>query len=185
MSRRTKLIILALFLVLLAIPTAYLALTWSPDNPLRFRLVSQKISVDDPFKHLSMQVEVQNTESVAIYLNEVEFSARWKPGASGDTVLPVFAQRLLLHESGSPAHWPYIIAPNSSHQFTTGVDGYDEKTVDMDSAEIRYEFRSDSKHCATELYDRIFRHIPESIGQHIPRPSLDNAAAAPLEQPSK
>ena len=40
MSRRAKLLIAALFLVLLGIPVVYAILTWSIDSPLRFRCVA-------------------------------------------------------------------------------------------------------------------------------------------------
>lgn len=48
MRRRTKLIIIAFFLVLLAIPAAYVVLTWHVADPLRFRYVGHTETVMQP-----------------------------------------------------------------------------------------------------------------------------------------
>lgn len=67
MSRRTKLLFLAVFLVLLAIPAAYVALTWHPAFPLRFHLesIDEKLVEDDP-RYRSLRIRVENASSIPI-----------------------------------------------------------------------------------------------------------------------
>jgi hypothetical protein len=68
MSRRTKLIILALFLVLLAIPAACVALTWSPDDTLRFRIDHLvPPSTEHPDAYRKLRVSIENTSSAPVH----------------------------------------------------------------------------------------------------------------------
>ncbi|QIF01954.1 hypothetical protein [Roseimicrobium sp. ORNL1] len=72
MSRRTKLIILALFLVLLAIPAAYVALTWHPQNPLHFHL--ERIHQASELDHKGgrrLRIRVENSSHAEIHLFKV------------------------------------------------------------------------------------------------------------------
>jgi hypothetical protein len=62
MSRRTKLLITALFLVLLAIPVWHLVDTWHPPSPLRFRHVGERL---DEKEHV-LAMEVQNTSHATV-----------------------------------------------------------------------------------------------------------------------
>ncbi|QIF01966.1 hypothetical protein [Roseimicrobium sp. ORNL1] len=95
MSRRTKLIITALFLVLLAIPVVYAVLTWRPQNPLRFRQLGESVLRDETGKvyYSRKLLEVRNI-SVAPVLclsgtyswespeGEGTFFASWSLGGS-------------------------------------------------------------------------------------------------------
>ena len=71
MSRRTKLLIAASFLVLLGIPVVYLVLTWSPVNPLEARLISSPgpASASDSGDGIATPfiIEVKNTSPVPIH----------------------------------------------------------------------------------------------------------------------
>jgi hypothetical protein len=79
MSRRTKLLITALFLVLLAIPIAYVALTWTVKKPLRVRYVGlgePEMSLLSPFNSrrtllVPVQLELENTAFAPIYISQV------------------------------------------------------------------------------------------------------------------
>jgi hypothetical protein len=68
MSRRAKLLLTALFLVLLGIPMVYLFLSWEPENPLRFRLLEEKVVIDPDGKncHAIVRMEVRNTSLAAV-----------------------------------------------------------------------------------------------------------------------
>jgi hypothetical protein len=83
MSRRTKLLITALFLVLLGIPTVYVALTWHAAEPFRFRYLGRGEVVmhpEDPFGDgpnvpmVPIFIEVQNTRSHPVYLGTGELA---------------------------------------------------------------------------------------------------------------
>jgi hypothetical protein len=69
MSRRAKLILLGILLILLAIPTWHVASNWAPANPLRFRLVSRTPLRDkDGFRYERLDFEVLNTTTARRYL---------------------------------------------------------------------------------------------------------------------
>jgi hypothetical protein len=68
MSRRIKLTITAIFLVLLAIPVTYIALTWHPPNPLRFIILEERVEKHQPgdVNYHWMRMELQNTSDVTV-----------------------------------------------------------------------------------------------------------------------
>jgi len=70
MTRRSKLLITALFLVLLGIPIGYVFYGWNIPDPLRFQMVAHKTEpeVPVPVTMHHLQIEVRNTSSVAVYL---------------------------------------------------------------------------------------------------------------------
>jgi hypothetical protein len=70
-SRRAKLLITALFLVLLGIPLVYVISHWHPEDPLRFRLVGSRVEQPDPFgpKFRVLTIEVENTSGITILAN--------------------------------------------------------------------------------------------------------------------
>lgn len=62
MSRRTKLWIAAVFVLLPAGLVVYLALAWSPENPLRFRVTNPLAAgAADPAHSQLVEIEVENT----------------------------------------------------------------------------------------------------------------------------
>ncbi|MEZ0275525.1 MAG: hypothetical protein ACAH88_11530 [Roseimicrobium sp.] len=70
MSRSTKYIIAAVFLVLLSIPVVYVVLTWHPRSPLTFRLVGQEMKTDrDGFPLRVLDIEITNSSEVPISLH--------------------------------------------------------------------------------------------------------------------
>jgi hypothetical protein len=82
MSRRTKLLITALFLVLLAIPAVYVIATWSVEHPLRFRCISalpeemvQRSSSLPPQPMVPFIFEVRNTKSYPVHFHGVSVRA--------------------------------------------------------------------------------------------------------------
>jgi hypothetical protein len=68
MSRRTKIILTALFLVLLGIPAAYIVLTWRLENPLRFRVVGECLEHMPPYEGQLrvLTVEIENTSAATV-----------------------------------------------------------------------------------------------------------------------
>jgi hypothetical protein len=182
MSRRTNLIIAAIFLVLLAIPVAYIALTWSPKNPFRVRLISMEMPEEqDPFKAMTMHMEVENTSSVSIHFGDAAFRARRKDGAKS---APIF-QRILLYSQDDPDRWMYTIAPHSRRRFSAEVTDYDHATVDLDSAEMVYLYESHTKRRIVELLSRALEYGPDWFKEHLPEIFSDSdQSAAAIEPPS-
>ncbi|RBP36948.1 hypothetical protein DES53_11589 [Roseimicrobium gellanilyticum] len=75
MLSRTKLLLLAVVLLLIAIPVAYACLTWTVRDPLRFRLLGHGGPVTatepllgTPIQLMRFDLEVQNTSSVPMHV---------------------------------------------------------------------------------------------------------------------
>ncbi|QIF01976.1 hypothetical protein [Roseimicrobium sp. ORNL1] len=96
MSRRSAIWIMVLFLGLTGIPMVYCILTWSPAEPLRFRITrdlgtgtsstSQLAAFARPLREL--EVEVENTRGVTIQFHGATV---WVPDSSGSEA-PFFGQ---------------------------------------------------------------------------------------------
>jgi hypothetical protein len=89
MSRRTKLLITALFFVLLAIPAVYVILSWSPHEPWRARLVAVQDHQGGEKKNLV--VEVENTSSVPLCIYMATLDG---PASPPDTSFPPILEPL-------------------------------------------------------------------------------------------
>jgi hypothetical protein len=62
MSRHTRLWLSAVFVLLMTGPIIYLVASWSPENPLRFRVVDPKTeAAADPTYPQLVEIEVENT----------------------------------------------------------------------------------------------------------------------------
>jgi hypothetical protein len=97
MSRRTKLLITALFLVLLAIPVWHLVHTWHPANPLRFRQVGERLE-KHPFGNGHdhwIQMEVRNTSDATVKFLVGTFRESETPESSVDVIVASAAGRVL------------------------------------------------------------------------------------------
>ena len=164
MSRRTKLLITTIFLVLLAIPAVYLVLTWSPERPLRFRLVDLPPPL--PIQDSALQYldcEVENTSAVPIFLYVTLVESRFGPpsdligrllpsdpygrGDTGPTEIParstVRFQSAVPHQLGIPASW-------------------------RDRVHIRHTWQSRSEHQASRVIRWVRTRLPEFMGRHVP-----------------
>jgi hypothetical protein len=69
MPRRAKLFLAILFLLLVALPVGYLALTWYPSEPLRFRILSEDEWLDvDLSDAIQYPFMAENRNSVPVHL---------------------------------------------------------------------------------------------------------------------
>lgn len=67
MSLRAKLWILGLFLLLLTGPAIYVVLSWSPENPLRFRVIERyKLGSHDDDKNAVVLMEIENVSDFPV-----------------------------------------------------------------------------------------------------------------------
>ncbi|RBP36977.1 hypothetical protein DES53_115118 [Roseimicrobium gellanilyticum] len=69
MSPRLRVLVFVVFLILLAIPVVYVAVTWSPENPLRFRAVLVEGSTA-PVGWRNLEIYVENVSPAPIHLLE-------------------------------------------------------------------------------------------------------------------
>jgi hypothetical protein len=125
MSRRTKLLITALFLVLLAIPAAYVAVTWRTPNPLRFHIVAyhEPSSPEAWPEYGKLDLMVENTSNLPVHFFIPAFGRRdFSPGATElrGIISPVtmttsllvpprstmaFSCRVIFHGNDPPSTW--------------------------------------------------------------------------------
>ncbi|MEZ0276078.1 MAG: hypothetical protein ACAH88_14315 [Roseimicrobium sp.] len=183
MSRRTKLIIFAVFLVLLAVPAAHVARIWSVHEPLRFRLVSQSgpVMVTTPSgdeEELRYEIEATNVTDVPIEIYFVELMSR---------VLPELPEALFVLQGAAgtaqclaPAYYGEVIQAHSTVKFTCHIRGPHPAIVPSVRPEIMYMFETRPRAGISDASAWLQRHLPESWGSMLPNfePSFVNT---PLE----
>jgi hypothetical protein len=85
MSRRTHLLVIASALLLIVVPTMYVWLTWTVQDPLSFRLqgYGEPVRTQDGFNErayeLPFYIEVRNTSAVAIQIYELRVRSASRP----------------------------------------------------------------------------------------------------------
>ncbi|MEZ0275646.1 MAG: hypothetical protein ACAH88_12140 [Roseimicrobium sp.] len=175
MSRRTKLIITALFLVLLGIPAAYVAITWHPANPLRFHLVEQKeiermgVAGDGIFV-----ITVMNTSNVPIRLGLAHLSWRRRSQTEGQDrgdIFPDFQER----DHENDGHDYLFLPPQSSRICTVNVR-YDDVTGPPShetGVQATYHWCSSTKGRVLDSCDWLREHTPVILHPVIPKFHLD------------
>lgn len=166
MSRRTKYIIAALFLVLLTIPVVYLVLTWSPANPLRFRVEPSTY----PDTAGDFQVVIENTSSVT-----VEVQHFW---ASFHDDLPPGAPRV----SRRSGCWvEQSIAPGASLRTSWIVPPLALQTH-KGAHWVEYHWRSHAQYTTQRIIDWLTNPLPAYLRHRVPSvpPNLDLAPTPTL-----
>lgn len=165
MSRRTKLVIAAIFLLLLAIPVAYVALTWRTPNPLRF----QVIRYHDPLKAEALgkiELRVENTSDLPVHLFPgFKF---WKTLGG-------------LPDGGIYPERPgfILIAPRGTASFPANVEYH---TLDLPSSgevyQMGYSWHSGTAHKVDEVRVWLLTHLPKPLSAMVPHVFLVNDLAS-------
>jgi hypothetical protein len=177
MSRRTKLLVTAVFLVLLAVPAVYLVLSWAPPSPLRFRVLSERVEHSGkPVKIL--EIEVLNTSGIT----PVEFEgALWgvSPGEShGEMIAFLYTD--------AEIDGPQYIYPHSPNRYTAvlGGEGYlaDPSHLDIPIRKISVDYRwaSRTKSWVMKARNHLCMLLPPGVEDYIPAPTA-KVEYAPLE----
>jgi hypothetical protein len=168
MSRRTKLIIVALFLVLLGIPVWHVGRNWNPPSPLRFRLVSQQSMQDESgFQWEELEIEVLNTSTAP---RRIEFISLRHDGFPSDP----FANSILKYGTVIPAG-------GTRHGFIgqglwTGKSHEPPMLVDYTQA-------STSRHRILTWYGSLIKLLPWPPQQQRFAVPIFSESNAPLEVP--
>jgi hypothetical protein len=179
MSRRTKLTITTLFLVLLGIPVVYLAFTWSPVEPLRFRLLSLHPLPADTSREL-LEIEVTNTSAVPIHL----FMAVLQRDSATGGVEEVLALSASKGHSASPS--AATTGGSSSIRIPAHSTVKCEAEIDhvanvQGSARMNHTWISHPKYLTYKMVIGLYPYVPESLYHYIPRPQFSESDAL-LEQ---
>jgi len=172
MSRRTKLIILAIFFVLLAIPAVYLAFHWHPRSPLRFRVVETALP-PMAYYHTDTQVTVavENVTSVPIYLRYMTLpSPAWAPHmrkVSGAVV----SREQRAHKAGPQENYLLVPAHSTIH---TAAFILNERVEDARAGKLvaEYKWMSLGKFLIHSVSQWMVRRVPKSMSRFLPEPAL-------------
>jgi hypothetical protein len=172
MSRRTKLITTALFLVLLAIPAAYVAFTWSPENPLRIRITSAGGNAPltiQPLGYYVLPVEVKNTSSTPVNLVSLSPSLVLPFGTPlGDSAVELPFLLSELRRSG------IVIPPHSTVPASLRILGKDLAQAERTGCLwARYVWISGTKAEAIKFTEWISFIPPVSWYDPVPHPRPD------------
>ena len=168
MSHRTKLIITTLFLVLLGIPTAYVALTWHPANPLRFRVVHIYPEwTDNPRASRMLCVAVENRSSAPVHLL---FAKMREPGEIFDGNHPPGyidpnsqVERVVISDTGD------LVLPAKSVVHVTAFSRRDAiAAMQEGSLCLEYRWMSQIKRKASVASFWLREHSPEVLKQYVP-----------------
>ena len=189
MSRRTKLLIAALFLVLLGIPAVYAILTWRPENPLRFRLGTlhrSPESLADRQSHrrhgprTRVSVVVENTSAVPIYMLSMWNSDDGDEGElrnyRPDTFTPVQNARKRRQA------W-LLISAHSSIEPPCTMDAKSIAPAEQGTLSMHYLWYSSTRYRVANACHWLYERSPASLQPIIPFLAMD-MDAAPLAPPS-
>ncbi|QIF01984.1 hypothetical protein [Roseimicrobium sp. ORNL1] len=193
MSRRTKLLITALFLVLLGIPVGYAILFWSVDQPLRFRCVTalpQEMAQGHPMMPpetvIPLIFEVENTKPYPVYLSNV-IIREYTPGSSSpDGYFP-----LNYHSRKAPARSSSAVPSLSAQSIPAhGVTRFEvlmnpaaARTLGPDKVRLIPHCASPPRKWAIDAQNWLRARLPEKLGfAKLPPIPFQNSPAA-LEGP--
>ncbi|RBP36986.1 hypothetical protein DES53_115127 [Roseimicrobium gellanilyticum] len=167
MSRRTKLIIAASLLVLLAIPVTYVVLAWRLEDPLRFHVVGERMEYMPAYAEelRVLAVEVENTSAVTVgirraYLGEAAATAKPMILGGMDTLI-------ITYESPPP-----VIIPAHRKILRKFLV---EEGVPMDKPlhefSVKYTWNSRMAIQADALVLWLWKVLPSDIGGKLKRPA--------------
>ncbi|MEZ0276097.1 MAG: hypothetical protein ACAH88_14410 [Roseimicrobium sp.] len=163
MSRRTKLILAALFLILLAIPAVYVILTWSTPNPLRFRVVGyEEPSRVGQFRDSGkLHMIVENTSGVPVHFEW----ATLKKGHNATGTSDPFGGDWSVY--GLDGRNDMIIPPYSSLPCFSTVPQDEYPASAFENIELFYTWMSGTRAKASEARNWLYLHAPEFVRSYI------------------
>ncbi|QIF01965.1 hypothetical protein [Roseimicrobium sp. ORNL1] len=171
MSRRTKLILLGIFLLLLAIPVWHVGSNWNPPSPLRFRLVSRDTPSEiDGIWSEWVEVEAFNTSSAPRYIEMVTLKRVKGPDNSFDPFVPSIIS------SGT------VIPAGGTVRGGGSLSVSKEGSTEPDTLEIVYFQASTVRHQALEGYYSFLARLPEPLQELLSWSSVCTESKAPLEE---
>lgn len=180
MSHRTKLLIATLFLVLLAIPAAYVILTWTTSDPLRFQIIAyhEPSSPQAWPAHGKLELRVENTSHLPVHL---DLSSLRREGHH-----PRAAAQL--YEVSSPTSGDtLVIPPRSSASCAYKVLPKIGSSSPWDNVAVSYSWRSGTKVRYDEICHWLYDYTPPRLQKpevfiHVlPKYNWDTTKLAPAK----
>jgi hypothetical protein len=157
MSRRTKVILLAIFVVLLGLPTIYVALTWHPPNPLRFRLLAVYPDGTLSGGEKLLRIRIENTSIAPVQFDCAAIDPRSDSltGGSGSLDPQVQFDGKKLHMLSPPT-----IPSAGAIELNAILDGDLVDEAEQGSLSIQYHWRSQLLLRENDVRDWFHEHVP-------------------------
>ncbi|RBP36981.1 hypothetical protein DES53_115122 [Roseimicrobium gellanilyticum] len=183
MSRRTKLLVAALFLVPFTILVVALFLTWSPANPLRIRMErlveTPEILRNDGYTYIEFTVE--NTSPIPVYLISLRTAHSEETANLHEHLTYVTATQL---DSDLRTHLSSGMIPAHSSVVFTELWPKEGERVNESAS---YVWASAPKRTVIGILAWIHRHTPKSLQKHhlLPHvpPNVDVTPISPSTRP--
>jgi hypothetical protein len=187
MSRRAKLLITALFLVLLGIPAVYTVLLWSIEQPLHYRYVTalpeemlRGYPNLPPETCIPVVFEVQNTKSYPVYIANVSIQARPQDSSERVQYRPLFCfLRSGLDESVVPTLYAKSIPAHSVIRFEVLMHPEAARALATEDVKIFSYLASPPRKWAMDVENWLRRSLPKlfRLGEDPLVPIQDSAAS--------
>ena len=158
MSRRSKLLLLAVLLAGASLVAVQLFLTWSPEDPLRFRLSAAGAASAEGPPMIDYPVTVENTTSTTIHLMKADLFA---PVKGGDDSLEAYAyvSSALIPYSAAASAPLTVIPPHSTCELVLPL----HKNLSLENlkdAHINYFCTSRTKAAAFRAVVQLGKSLP-------------------------
>ncbi|QIF01950.1 hypothetical protein [Roseimicrobium sp. ORNL1] len=170
MSRRTKLIITTLFLVLLAIPAVHFYFHWRPENPLRFQIGNAGAGFPLNPHDLRVPVIVRNSSATPIHL-QFAIIATKKKEQVGAILPPVWLGSKTYDEVVPPYGTLEMYCSERNFIADARAPGY---------LQVAYIWDSNLRYRAKSLYGDLGYRISQWLSLDLPYISPESDTA-PLE----
>ncbi|RBP36965.1 hypothetical protein DES53_115106 [Roseimicrobium gellanilyticum] len=188
-SRRTKLILLAL----VVIPFLYVAFTWAPHEPLRFRIVEPQTATatstaTSSAAFTSVGVVIENTSATPVCLFKADLTPAASTGAGAvKPVPPDSAGRVgLFHPMEHPERQMedgrsmIVIPGHSSVQISARVEHEKLAEATAGGLQCQYRWMSDTRRKAAAGLRWLHASVPQSLQSKVPV-LADNWNICPLQ----
>lgn len=179
MSRRAKRWIAAIFVLLTTGLMVYLTLAWSPDNPLRFRVVHPRgAAAADPSVPQEVVVEVENTTSFPLLFitadvgrEDIHMMNMGSIRMHGQTPALLNAEGTGMELKGGQR---ILVVANMSKAWHRDATEY--------GARVRYRWCSKAEYWFTMRWVQVATLLPQRLWEFIPypTPSNDNVPLEPF-----
>lgn len=170
MSRRTKLWIAAVFVLLMSGPIIYLSLAWSPENPLRFRVVDPQAASQDAV------FEVENTTSFPMVLRGAELGRQDLRTMNLGDVRTRTQDPSLLNADGTSIE----LKGGQRIRVVANMSEAWHRDATEHGAKVEYYWCSAAEYWVTMRLEKVSIFVPERIWGFIPQPKLSRDTI-PLE----
>lgn len=156
--RRTKLILLLVLVATVCLVALQLVLTWSLEDPLRFRLSAPRTAPAETLPTVESPLTVENTTSATIHLMKADLFAPVKDGDDGDEAYAYVSSALIPYSAAASAPLT-VIPPHSTCEIVMPLNK-DLSFENLKGAHINYFCTSSTKAAVFRAVVRLEKALP-------------------------